>query len=265
MTDEIQQCISLCLANTFSFSELSQEILASRRAVLLKDALLIDHGNTYSMVFPYGVVVHWNVTLDERQKLQTQLIEFSNQPYTDVAEDSFSYKINTEKHRIQFDCLEMEYDGEKKNLIAVSHAMAQSIKLVSFEKQVVDTIEKTKHLPESLAKTGRINLSKKALAKIRGQLFLANSNIVLKFDLLDIPEFFWEHPEYQSLYSQMANYLELNQRTTILSKKLDTIHLLLDMLDDEQKHNHSSTLEWIIIILIGVEIVITLVEKLTGI
>ncbi len=265
MTDKTLQCISLCLANTFSFSELSQEMLASRRAVLFKDALLIDHGNAYSMVFPYGVVVHWNVVLDERRKLQSQLIEFADQPYDDVVEDTFSYKVNADKHRIQFDCIEMEYDGEKKNLIAVSHAMAQSIKLVSFEKQVLDTIEKTKHLPESLAKTGRINLSKKALAKIRGQLFLANSNIVLKFDLLDIPEFFWEHPEYQSLYSQMANYLELNQRTTILSKKLDTIHLLLDMLDDEQKHNHSSNLEWIIIILIGVEIVITLVEKLTGI
>lgn len=36
---------------------------------------------------------------------------------------------------------------------------------------------------------------------------------------------------------------------------------LLDVLGDEQKHNHSSKLEWIIIILIVIEICFTLEEK----
>jgi uncharacterized Rmd1/YagE family protein len=262
MTDSTMHCITLCLANAFEFKKLSGSLLASRRASLLKDVLLIDHDNAYSMIFPYGVVVHWNVSLDERRKLQTKLFEFATDIHEVIEEDNFSYKVNAEQHRIQFDCIEMVADAENKNLVAVSHAMAQSIKLSSFEKHAQDTIEKTKHLPKSLAKTGKINLSKKALAKIRGQLFLTNSDIILKFDLLDIPEFFWEYPEYQTIYTQMANYLELAQRTNILSKKLETIHVLLEMLADEQKHHHSSTLEWIIIILIGVEIAITLIEKL---
>ena len=262
MTGKNLHCITLCLANAFDFTNLSQSLLANRRATLLKDVLLIDHGNAYSMVFPYGVVVHWNVSLDERRKLQTQLSEFAIDIHEIIEEDNFSYKMNAEQHRIQFDCIEMASDAENKNLVAVSHAMAQSIKLSSFEKQAQDTIEQTKHLPASLAKTGKINLSKTALAKIRGQLFITNSDIILKFDLLDIPEFFWEYPEYQTLYTQMANYLELSQRTNILSKKLETIHVLLEMLADEQKHRHSSTLEWIIIILIMVEIMITLIEKL---
>jgi len=262
MTDNTLHCITLCLAKDFDFNALSQELLASRRAVLFKDVLMIDHNQAYSMIFPYGVVVHWNVELDERRKLQTQLCEFAIDLHDDIQEDSFRYKVNAQQHRIQFDTIEMESDEDKKNLVAVSHAMAQSIKLASFERKTQQTIEKTKHLPESLANTGRINLSKKALAKIRGQLFLANSDIILKFDLLDVPEFFWEHPEYQALYLQMSNYLELSQRTNVLSKKLDTIHTLLEMLADEQKHHHSSTLEWIIIILIAVEIIITLIEKL---
>lgn len=262
MTEQTLHCITLCLANTFDFQKMSQSLLASRRTILFKDALMIDHNDAYSMVFPYGVVVHWNVTVDERRKLQAELNQFAIDIHSDVQEDTFSYRVNADQHRIQFDCIEMESDKEKKNLVAVAHAMAQSIKLASFEKQAQDTIEKTKHLPESLAKTGKINLSKKALAKIRGQLFLTNNDIILKFDLLDIPEFFWEHPEYQSLYTQMANYLELSQRTNVLAKKLETIHDLLEMLADEQKHHHSSTLEWIIIILIMVEVFFTLTEKL---
>lgn len=262
MNDKTLQCITLCLAESFNFSLLCEHLLATRRAVLLKDTLMIEHNHSYSMVFPYGVVVHWNVELDERRKLQTQLCEFASDIHKDIQEDSFRYKLQALENRIRFDCIEIEVGDDNKNLLAVAHAMAQSIKLSSFERQALETIEKTKHLPVSLAKTGRINLSKKALAKIRGQLFLTNSDIVLKFDLLDIPEFFWEHPEFQDLYMQMAHYLELKQRTEILSKKLDTIHDLLEMLADEQKHQHSSTLEWIIIDLIVVEVVITLAEKL---
>jgi uncharacterized Rmd1/YagE family protein len=105
-------------------------------------------------------------------------------------------------------------------------------------------------------------LNRKAMAKIRGQLFLTKSDIILNYDLLDTPEFFWEHPEYQHIYSMAANYLEIRQRTDVLSKKLETIHELLEMLADEQKHQHSSALEWIIIWLIAVEIVMSLLDKL---
>ncbi|MFT4940233.1 MAG: putative Rmd1/YagE family protein, partial [Paraglaciecola sp.] len=69
------------------------------------------------------------------------------------------------------------------------------------------------------------------------------------------PEFFWEYPEFESIYNLAARYLEIHTRVDLLSKKLATIHELFDMLADEQKHQHSSFLEWIIIILIAVEIV----------
>ncbi|WP_417535681.1 hypothetical protein [Methylophaga sp.] len=47
-------------------------------------------------------------------------------------------------------------------------------------------------------------------------------------------------------------------RINVLNKKLESIHELLDMLANEQNHKHSSTLEWIIIILIALEIVLFL-------
>ncbi|MDD1623685.1 MAG: RMD1 family protein, partial [Methylococcaceae bacterium] len=50
-------------------------------------------------------------------------------------------------------------------------------------------------------------------------------------------------------------------RTEVLSKKLETIHELFEMLADEQKHRHSSILEWIIIWLIAFEIGMTIYDK----
>jgi uncharacterized Rmd1/YagE family protein len=80
--------------------------------------------------------------------------------------------------------------------------------------------------------------------------------------LLDKPDFFWEYPEYEDYYGIAAKYLEIAPRTEVLSKKLETIHELFEMLADEQKHRHSSRLEWIIIWLIALEIVMTVVDKI---
>lgn len=261
MNETIKQCLSISLAQTFDFPALCQYILDSRRAQLLKDALLIDHKGAVSVVFSYGVVVHWNVNLDNRRALHQELLDFAVNPLTVAQEDLFNFSLGSGQNNIQHDHFQLAADDEK-TLLAVSHAMAQSIKLTVFEQQAQETISTTRHLPVSLANTGKISLGKNALAKIRGQLFLTKSDIHLNYDLLDTPDFFWQNPEYQALYAMAANYLELAQRTEVLTKKLETIHELLEMLADEQKHQHSSALEWIIIWLIAVEIVISLVEKM---
>lgn len=261
MTAHRKHCQTLTLAQRFDFPSLTQALLSNNRAQLFKDALLIDHKDGLSVVFSYGSIVHWNVGLDSRRELHAELLEFAVNPLAETQEDSFSYSVDDGQNRIQYDHFELE-SNEDKTLLAASHAMAQSIKLAVFEQQALKTINTTRHLPASLANKGEINLSKTKLAKIRGQLFLTKSDINLNYDLLDTPDFFWQNPEYQPLYTMAANYLELPQRTEVLTKKLETIHELLEMLADEQKHQHSSALEWIIIWLIAVEIVISLVEKM---
>ena len=146
------------------------------------------------------------------------------------------------------------------HLLAVSHALAQSVKLSTFETLVSRTIQSTAHIPRALADTGATHLSRKELAKIRGRLFLTKSDILVRYDLLDTPEFFWEYPELDTVYQQIANYLEIRNRTKVLSTRLTTIHELFEMLADEQKHKHSASLEWIIIWLIAVEILMFLVN-----
>lgn len=257
----VYRCMTVCFAQSFHFNKLRDKLLNNTRAHSFRNALIIDYKNSCAIVFSYGVVVYWNVDLDERRALQQQLLEFAIKPDAEPQEDNFSYETGCPYDRIQHDHIEIQ-SRDFKVLLALSHAMAQSIKLATFESHAIETIHATSHLPESLAREGKIKLNRKEMAKIRGQLFLTKSDIILNYDLLDTPEFFWDHPEYQAIYSMAANYLEIQQRTDVLSKKLETIHELLEMLADEQKHLHSSVLEWIIIWLIMVEIIISIMEKI---
>lgn len=254
------RCVAYCLAQNFDINALAKLISDSTLIRIIKGALLIEHGASWSVVFAFGAVVHWNVDLEQQSRWHQLFLQYAEKPLTTIEEDNFTFELDCPGTRIAEDHIEVE-SSDPILLFSLSQAMAQSIKLASFETHAITTINNTRYIPKSLAETGNIKLSRNNIAKIRGQLFLTKSDIILNYDLLDTPEFFWEYPEYEIYYSIAAKYLEIAPRTEVLSKKLETIHELFQMLADEQKHWHSSVLELIIIGLIAFEIGMTIVGK----
>jgi len=142
------------------------------------------------------------------------------------------------------------------SLLAVSHALAQSVKIDAFEERIETTVQHTKHIPQQLAEEGKVSLSRKEIRKKMGALFLERSSINLHFDILDKPEFFWEYPEVEPLYVMTAHYLDIETRVEVLNQRLGVIHDLFDMLNSEFNHQQSSRLEIVIILLILIEVTV---------
>lgn len=258
--NSIKNCTAFCLAQRFDINTLSKLLSHTTLIRIIKGALLIEDDESWSVVFAYGAVVHWNVVAEQRGRLHQLLLEHAENPLKVIEEENFTFALNCATTRIVEDHVEIE-SSDPKILFSLSQGMAQSIKLASFETNAITTINNTSYIPKSLAEKGRIKLNSHKIAQIRGQLFLTKSDIILNYDLLDTPDFFWEYPEYEGFYRITAKYLEIAQRTEVLSKKLETIHELFEMLADEQKHRQSSFLEWIIIWLIVCEICITILDK----
>jgi uncharacterized Rmd1/YagE family protein len=258
-TDVTTECFAVALAENFRFQELARDLMQDERATVYRDSLHVDRDGRSAFVFSYGVVITWQWSVAEREGLIKRLLRYADIPYAEVESERFNYSMQTEPTRIQRDHIFLS-ETSPLHLLAVSHALAQSVKLSTFETLVSRTMQSTAHIPRALAETGRTQLSRYELAKIRGRLFLTKSDIIVRYDLLDTPEFFWEYPELEPVYQQMANYLEIRNRTQLLSTRLTTVHELFEMLADERKHKHSATLEWIIIWLIAVEIIIFLVN-----
>lgn len=259
-TKTVKRCVAYCLAQNFDVGALSKILSESDLIRIIKGALLVESDETWSIVFAYGAVVHWNVATEQQHKLHQLLLEHAENPLENIEEDHFTFTLECTQTRIIEDHIEIE-TSDPIVLFSLSQGMAQSIKLASFETNAITTINKTSYIPKSLARDGRIKLGRHEIAKIRGQLFLTKSDIILNYDLLDKPDFFWEYPEYEGYYDIAAKYLEIAPRTEVLAKKLETIYELFEMLADEQKHRHSSILEWIIIGLIAFEIAMTIVDK----
>lgn len=226
-----------------------------------KDAYKIPTQQGEAWLFDYGVMIFWGVPLEEYRQLTNSVLPHIEDPIEEISNDLYSYLIDeTQTFRIHNDRLFLSSDNTMARL-ALSHAFAQSIKLIFFEDKAEAVIADNLNISRNLARNGRIPFRRRKLAQLRGLLFDTSSDITLHFNLLDKPGFFWDYPELDEYYIALAQYLELQPRVDILNQKLNTIHDLLEMLATEQHHKHSSFLEWIIIILIAMEIVLYFIGK----
>jgi uncharacterized Rmd1/YagE family protein len=231
--------------------------------------------------FDYGVVVCWGLTEPQEKYVLSLLVPFEQEKLDadEIETEEFRYQYRPHSQARIFNdiitlraptssSLDSIRDGDPRSLnqppdhmikLTISHAMAQSVTLALFEGRIEDSIDTTKHIPLVMAKTGKVPMGRTAIIKKIGQLFIMRINVNLVSPILDTPEIFWSEVALDPLYNAIRGYLEISQRVELLNQRCSVISDLLDMLKEHLNSAHSETLEWIIIILIGIEIIIGLV------
>ena len=232
-------------------------------------------------LFEYGTVVIWGMTLAHEQRFLKDIAKFETEKLSadDVQTEDFNFYYTREyQARIYNDFISLR---EKRNYmakLAISHALAQSVKVrfpsptlspvypslpflvlqprtpstnpsllqtSLFEDLLSTTITLTTPLPALLATTGSISLSRKAINKKIGELFILRINIHLQGSVLDSPELMWAEPQLEPVYGAMRSYLEMDQRVGLLMERLDVLGDLLAVLKDQVRTSHGEALEWI--------------------
>jgi uncharacterized Rmd1/YagE family protein len=74
------KCAVYCLALRFDISALASVLSDSMLIRIIKGALLIEDNHTWSVVFDYGAVVHWNVSSEQQVKLHQLLLNHAENP-----------------------------------------------------------------------------------------------------------------------------------------------------------------------------------------
>jgi uncharacterized Rmd1/YagE family protein len=253
------RCASYCLAATFDVPQLFNALSNQYKSAIYRDvihaAIPTQSGLGHGFYFPYGTVVFWGLSQEAENIFLKDVREFALQPLDSVESDTFMYQIS-DTPKVSRDEIFLP-NLEVLTLLAVSHGLAQSVKLSAFESAIQKTYNATKYIPEALATQGKTLLSHREIRRKMGELFIERSSINLQFDVLDTPEFFWEYPELEPYYTMIANYLDIKRRVEVLNQRLDIVHELFDMLNNELNHKHSSRLELTIILLILIEVAIT--------
>ena len=257
-----RRCSGYCTAESYQAFPLLKELQKVFECQEFDDVIHARFHDDSSdiFIFPYGAVVLWGISEEEELRILNKLQDFENTSLGQIEEDEFDYVYGNE-HRFHNDVITLTSSDPLPKL-AISHGIAQSMKLSAFERTIQQTIKNTKHIPENLAKKGKISLRRKEISQMMGKLFLEKSSVNLHFDLLGAPGFFWEHDTWEPMYQLSRSYLNIPSRIEVLNTRLNVVHDLFEILGNELNHQHSSALEWTIIWLITIEIVILLVHDI---
>lgn len=145
----------------------------------------------------------------------------------------------------------------------ISVVLAKSVALERIELGINRLLDDSEEIVRYL-ETGKLNISDERLAKLSARILSFKYNSLSYIMLLDKPDVAWRGQDTLELFTELNGYFELAERYGRLQLKTET---LLDITDSFGNFTHarrSNRLEWVVIILIGIEIVMSLAERFFG-
>ena len=224
-------------------------------------------GDLDCFIMEIGVVVCWGCTRPELGMLASKLKKYV-ESHHDVSppamyEDDFVYipvslrgpSTGQRMSYIRGDVIYLSTDSALERL-AYSYAIAQSVKLDSYEDQVSKAIAVVKHIPEKIVKSGQVGMTSKELNQRIGELYIHRSNLNLHSDILDTPNCLWDLDVVSAVYRLCRKYQDIEKRLQILNHRLDVMKDMYEMVQSEINLNDYSRLEMTVVLLIVVEVII---------
>ncbi|KAK3941360.1 hypothetical protein QBC46DRAFT_383008 [Diplogelasinospora grovesii] len=232
-------------------------------------------------VFPSGTIVTWGLPGDVGTTLATRhLLPAAESPFVDekeVEDLEFVVDPNEEQSRVSGGVVVLGTRREVENgdrldttlaKIAFSSGLARSTKLAVLESSLTRYLESTRHIPDQLAQGLKApRLSRELILQKTAELLNLRSQLNHYNDLTDaLPDIFWDSEErLETYYAKIGKALDVGVRIKTLNDKMtyaqEVVNVAQDVLDISEKmssEKHSTRLEWIIIILIAIEVIFEL-------
>jgi len=258
------ECLTYSTAQAYQLANVYAFLQKKEKSVFrFSDVVFYQSDQQFVYIFAFGAIVFWGIDPDRALALTSALEQYADDPAIQLEKDEFSYEVGAKTVIDEIsDTIILENDTDAFYKLSLSYALAQSIKLASHEKELRQTIDKMAFIPKSLARTGKTALKRTEIAKKMGELYLQKSSINSNLNIMHTPRVIWDHSEIEPHYHMAADFLDLHSRVESLNMGLTMIQDLLEILEDQLNHKHSSMLEWIIIVLIFVEVVLFIFKDL---
>jgi uncharacterized Rmd1/YagE family protein len=258
------KCLTYSTANAYKLASVFAFLQKKEKNVQrFSDVVFYQSETQFVYIFAFGAVVFWGLDSNQAYSFVSSIAQYADEPSSPLETDEFFYEVGDKTVIDEIgDTIILENDTDAFYKLSLSYALGQSIKLASHEKELKSTIDKMAFIPRSLAKTGKTALKRKEIAKKMGELYLQKSSINSNLNIMHTPRVIWDHSEIEPHYHMAADFLDLHSRVESLNMGLTMIQDLLEILEDQLNHKHSSMLEWIIIVLIFVEVVLFVAKDL---
>jgi uncharacterized Rmd1/YagE family protein len=221
------------------------------------------------MITSFGAIVFFSFDEEIAKLIANRILETIKDPYfVKEVEDRLIVDTGKEDRFLHNEIRIKENDELPSRLRIIAMLLAQSVALDHLERET-DTVLQgfTKYL-EDLKVQGRIRMSPRRILKTIGFAMQVRFSVLSNLALFDKPAETWDSESLEDLYREMQDFFDIAERQEVLSTKLDFISENTRMLFEVLSSGKSHSLEWIVIILILIEIVglglVELIGAITG-
>ncbi|KAL7267470.1 hypothetical protein RUND412_009946 [Rhizina undulata] len=240
-------------------------------------------------IFPSGNIVSWSLPSNQISQLANTILPAAENPYRgEIETEDLEYVEDhrARKSRVGGDVIivgtapsensvcstDFGENGQEKagsrskadelNIalakIAFSSGLARSTKLAVLESLLDEYLQTTSNIPTLLSKGSRLPFTRPFILRKTGELLQFRAQLNLYSELTDsLPDIFWDSRHELGLegyYDSVGRALDVNVRIHQLNEKLDYASGIVEVLRERLSERHALGLEWMIILLITVEV-----------
>ncbi len=225
------------------------------------ELLYINGDNQYLYVLSFGVLVF----VDYSELDMSQYLEFAEgfcrQPLHERMREDISITHDPILDQYGYNDITISQISQDTIKIIMIN-IGQSVALDYFSLEADKLLEEARNHTLELEQSGKISISGQRLKKFIARVLNIRNQIAENLYILDSPAETWEDEYLGRLDTGLKRHFEITPRYRSLNENLQIIKENLDLFKDLMQHQKSSMLEWIIILLILVEVINMFLEKI---
>lgn len=219
-----------------------------------------DGDASFFFLYRFGSLVFFNV----EPKRQTAIIERLKVILgkSDILGVSDEYALEVHegvKNEVHFERVVLDKLTQDR-IDLLSLVLGQSTALEYFEIKVDDLLRQAREISDLLQETGRMKRTARKVNKFIGYCMATKQDLVSSMYLLDKPDETWEDQVLDNLYRDATEMFELRERYRTIDYKLKMIEDNLKVISNVLANRKMAFLEWLIIILIAIEVILFVYE-----
>ena len=233
--------------------------------VLRNDPLIVrSPEGAHGVVLRFGVAVFWNASIDFTDLVCRKIRDVIG-PVTLrlTVDDTCEIQLGKSEDQVNFKDIWLQ-KLTQEHIQIISETFGQSVALKQCEATVVQALTRAIPVVDALKTRGGLIQSGKQIVKMVGFALDVRQTILAKLTLFDPPPETRQSERLSRLHNLLYDHFDIRQRLAGLDAKLSFVSdlntTLLNLLQNRDGHR----LEWIVIILIMVEVVLSLIVFFNG-
>ncbi|MFZ5943084.1 MAG: RMD1 family protein [Bacillota bacterium] len=226
--------------------------------------IINDWENKLIYVFYFGSIVFINFSHHEAMDVLNYLnktVKNINSIHPHSFQDDFKLVIDPRgDSSINYEDM-VANEFQDYYLEIISTILAKSVALEKIESEMDKLFDDVEYIVDLLDR-GRFNVSDQRLAKTASKILRYKFNSISYILLLDKPDITWVNEQAGTLYTELSTLFELDERFTVVQQKSETLMDVTQSFTSLTHATRGTRLEWMIIILIAFDIVLSLLEKI---